>query len=791
MLKDLNLKEKDSVFHQYVRLHIGIGKDKNNPLYEEYHHKYKRWVNDFIYSHGELNTQRKINYIKISCTFDIDIKNQNDVFEFIFSIDSFYLAFLALCAARKLDSDFSEEKVLEYISLSFFKDLDIGNYFYPSSTFLGLKNEDIFLALLNMAKKIVGISFTGRDTDIIRELFHELYPREVRHSLGEFYTPDWLAQHIVESNLGKMKSGIIIDPTCGSGTFLITVINNDKISDGIDRVLGFDINPTTTFAAKTNLILNSCYEKIINKVLPVFNANILGYIERSETLNSYDDAIQRIKEICRNDKSSYDDDDIDELETISRYMTNLSKGRASIAIGNPPWVNWEYLPFEYREEYKDMWQDYGLFDYKGINSIFIKEDISSLITYVTISHYLKENGSISFIVKESLFKSIKQAAGFRKFYISKDGVYFGVKLIEDLTRFNPFNGVSNNTIIFHAVKHERTEYPIRYVEWSLINKEKMSDTDCLKEVEKKIFKNNKLAVLSNPSDQTSGLASMDEELHKTAPKLIGNSFYKARTGVFTGGANGIFWLNIRKKMSDKSSLIENITEKAKIKFKKITSEIENDMLYPYASGSDIRMWSYTYKKYIICPHTRDTKMYPIPLNNINDYLPLTASFFREFEQELKRRKGFTSFDKKIHEEYFYTLQRIGEYTFAKYKVAWKYISSSFTCAVICDVNDAYLGEKTIIPNEKIIYIGLNDKDEAYYLCGILSSSYFRDMINSFKVSTQIAPSIINNLNIPKYDGENNAHIMISALCEKGHGDLKNIDKYISDIDNYVIDAISV
>ena len=96
-------------------------------------------------------------------------------------------------------------------------------------------------------------------------------------------------------------------------------------------------------------------------------------------------------------------------------------------------------------------------------------------------------------------------------------------------------------------------------------------------------------------------------------------------------------------------------------------------------------------------------MYPISLETLNDF-PLTKKYFDGFKKELEDRKGFTSFDKKIHTENYYTLQRIGEYTFEPYKVAWRYIAKEFTPCVIESVSDMYLGKKNSIPNEKVIYI---------------------------------------------------------------------------------------
>ncbi len=30
--------------------------------------------------------------------------------------------------------------------------------------------------------------------DLLKKLYHYLLPREIRHDLGEYYTPDWLAE---------------------------------------------------------------------------------------------------------------------------------------------------------------------------------------------------------------------------------------------------------------------------------------------------------------------------------------------------------------------------------------------------------------------------------------------------------------------------------------------------------------------------------------------------------------------------------------------------------------------
>ena len=33
--------------------------------------------------------------------------------------------------------------------------------------------------------------------DLLKKLYQQLFPKSVRHDLGEYYTPDWLAEHVL------------------------------------------------------------------------------------------------------------------------------------------------------------------------------------------------------------------------------------------------------------------------------------------------------------------------------------------------------------------------------------------------------------------------------------------------------------------------------------------------------------------------------------------------------------------------------------------------------------------
>jgi hypothetical protein len=100
--------------------------------------------------------------------------------------------------------------------------------------------------------------------DVLKSLYQELVDPETRHDLGEFYTPDWLAHRMVNKLLDSNPSGALLDPACGSGTFLYLAIREkrqrlgdslDTLRHILDSVYGADIHPLAVIIAKTNYIL--------------------------------------------------------------------------------------------------------------------------------------------------------------------------------------------------------------------------------------------------------------------------------------------------------------------------------------------------------------------------------------------------------------------------------------------------------------------------------------------------------------------------------------------------------
>jgi len=125
------------------------------------------------------------------------------------------------------------------------------------------------------------------DEDIFKEIYQEIVKRGDRHRIGEYYTPEWLAEitlHEAVATLDpnrKMKFFSVLDPACGSGTFLTNVIsilrkNGCSLGEILSNVYGMDLNPLAVAIARTNYLL--ALGKLIEKrkgpvFIPVYMAD--------------------------------------------------------------------------------------------------------------------------------------------------------------------------------------------------------------------------------------------------------------------------------------------------------------------------------------------------------------------------------------------------------------------------------------------------------------------------------------------------------------------------------------
>jgi hypothetical protein len=123
--------------------------------------------------------------------------------------------------------------------------------------------DDAYGLLRGLAQHISIYDLSKINEDLLKELYQQLVDPETRHDLGEFYTPDWLAELTLRQAFwGKGKS--LLDPACGSGTFLFIAIRllreqglhgHTLVDKATEDVVGVDVHPLAVTIAKINYLL--------------------------------------------------------------------------------------------------------------------------------------------------------------------------------------------------------------------------------------------------------------------------------------------------------------------------------------------------------------------------------------------------------------------------------------------------------------------------------------------------------------------------------------------------------
>ncbi|MFX1377019.1 MAG: class I SAM-dependent DNA methyltransferase [Promethearchaeota archaeon] len=219
--------------------------------------------------------------------------------------------------------------------------------------------------------------FLFEKQDLFSEFYQQIFISDIRHKRGEFFTPSFLVKKmLVEYYEIDLR---ILDPSCGSGNFLVSIIirildsknsNSDKIK-AINNVFGFDVNPLAIMTSKVSIFLILLgYFKIGQEFFPEINIFLCDSLFPND---------------CK--------------KNIGLNINTLFN-TFDLIIGNPPWLT-----------YKDLYdKDYQIKIRELSNKLAIKP-LSQYITHIELAaiffyaiplNFLKRNGKIFFVMPKSV-----------------------------------------------------------------------------------------------------------------------------------------------------------------------------------------------------------------------------------------------------------------------------------------------------------------------------------------------------------------------------------------------------
>jgi N-6 DNA Methylase len=206
--------------------------------------------------------------------------------------------------------------------------------------------------------------------DILTGIYDIFMNREQRKKLGEFYTPPSIARYIIQ-RLGIKRDSRVLDPACGSGTFLI---------ESYRTMMGNDLNTFSAVLAQIQLLWQ-----------------ILGFKADIETQGFPDVLVSaKVNSLVEHDH----------FGSLGRFA-EIDLPEYDAVIGNPPYVRAERseqaLDSRSQKEFER-----GRHGFPGISS---KLNAFALFLYRALDRWCKPvdaqgcAGKVGFVLPVSLFDS--------------------------------------------------------------------------------------------------------------------------------------------------------------------------------------------------------------------------------------------------------------------------------------------------------------------------------------------------------------------------------------------------
>ena len=403
---------------------------------------------------------------------------------------------------------------------------------------------------------------------------------------------------------------------------------------------------------------------------------------------------------------------------------------------------------------------------------------------------IPEAGSrLGFVLTQTLFQSAGGGQGFRSFSLP-GGNFFKIQNVHDFTSFQPFEGASNRTAtIVATVSKSPTVYPVDYVKMDLrVSKEALE----LFSRGTELFTVTNLEAAPIGADKTSAWSVLPKGMVKIADKIRGISSYTARIGAHSGGAAGVFWVDVEKS-GKKLVLVSNRWDAGRNKYDHVTASVEAQLVRPLVRGRDLQRWTVRPTHSILIPYEAANDGRAITEPQMKREFPRTFEYFEIFRGKMVKRPHYIQHFKSTGAPYW-SMYNVGNYSFANWRVAWREQTSSFQCAVI-------EGDPVAIADAKLIVVACGSSDEAHYLAAILNSSPSRFLIDSYVVNIQISTHVLKNISVPMFSSKSPLHAALaeqSRICHMAAmaGDASKVAKAENQIDILAsklwnLDAISL
>lgn len=518
---------------------------------------------------------------------------------------------------------------------------------------------------------VIPFDFEYHPCDVFGDLYMQFFPASVRHSMGEYFTPSWIADYVVNKSVAmqRLENYHAIDPCCGSGTFLLSVMK--KIVGDIDlwnlsasekdvirkRILenvhGIDISPISVLSAKANYWL---------------------------ALQPFGDTGMDEIPVHIGDSARFHD----------------TKQKYELIVGNPPWVKLEHLPIIYVEKLKAECQTKRLL---SGNKKFGGTSLSlcALIANASLSNLIADNGILAFLMPENVL-SQNSYEKFRDFHAGDEQQRrFYLQMVDKWTKTKAFH--SN----MQAVKQPFNTY---YISSSKVDYFSGIQVTEIKRTNGELSETISKAVQLSPKTTAFSYVSKDFDYSK----MIGDTDYSYRSGVgFT--PQELYMLNYvgTSQLQGYGRFFNQKFSRSKYKVDDMPDDgwnLPTDFVFPLLTAPQITSFRVSeLSNYCLIPYQIDNTKSPVTYEALkNNYPKLYDYLFQHreiIEMQSKKTKSMLCGNE------FYALSKIGTYTFADCLVAVR--DNSRFCATVVKDKMTSWNEKSIWSVRNILFSSVKEK----------------------------------------------------------------------------------
>lgn len=819
-----------ALFHAIYQAQISDSATRTKLIYTE-------WVRLFGQVDG-IETERLARYLEAasrSHRTNYSVAPQ----AYVFALNTYIALVAKTCAVYALAAQSADVLTPSPTPRTFLKNIESGEYFrlFGIENMLGtdffswyLGNDvtvelDQPLGLLLERLRTIDFNVTKKSPKSVRDLFKGLYmsftPAPMRHALGEYYTPDRLASHVMDT-AGWDTTQSLLDPTCGSGTFILEGLRRRLEASPPDTsarnllagLYGFDLNPLAVLTARASIVvfLSGRFEPSDPVLLPIFLADAINtadpidgifkhsiLTEKGERTFSipvklaespdFFSTMNHLK-VCIDDELSCEDIMVS-LCTLSSVVRNLDDPDSDILmqtieslvdLHHNHWNGiWCLILFDRIEAgcVKDIdlvagnppwvkWSNLPRPYAEFIKPICDRMDIFSEDVWVG-----GIQSDISTVVTYRALERFVKKGGSLAFLIT--GTVFKNESSQGFRRWKLCMAGKDEPMTVETVEDYASLRPFEGVaNWPTLllirrNGEATNYpvryrrfTGAKKDGDLDLSSFEDLQAIPVPgTDAGPWLVGTKEEM-QVWPDLFnaaGDSVYRARKGVTTD-ANGIFFVSVQPIADCKVVRITNDPSNGRRRVVKNSTTVEKDDVFPLLRGRDVQ-------RFIATPQPEQCIIVPQRGMFGDETLPATRPhmfrFLSNFRAILEQRSSYRRFQQG---KPFWSIWSTGEYTFAPYKVVWREMSGSSFVAAYVGSSDFCGDPKVVIPDHKVYFVPMQSEDEAAYLTAFLNAHIITNAINAYSSALSLGTSVTDYLNIPQFDKENEIMVAMSQMAKR-------------------------